>query len=61
MFMSNKEQALQNCIEQGSKYNFISWDGVLDVCDENMRLVNYVQKQLINMKNEGKIEFELDF
>jgi hypothetical protein len=56
-----KEDVLQAAINEGNEYEFISWDGLLDVCDENMRLVNYVQKQLINMKNEGKIEFELDF
>lgn len=59
--MENKEQVLQNCITAGNEYGYISWDGLLDECDEDMKLVHYVQKQLVNMKNEGKIKFELDF
>lgn len=59
--MNDKEQVLQNCIEQGNKYGFISWDGLLDACDENMELVSYIQKQLTKLASEGKIKFELDF
>lgn len=59
--MENKEQVLQNCITAGNEYDCISWDGLLDECDEDMELVHYVQEQLVNMKNEGKIKFELDF
>jgi len=59
--MENKEQVLQNCIAVGNHYGFISWDGLLDECDEDILLMRYVEEQLTNMKNEGKIEFELDF
>jgi hypothetical protein len=56
-----KEDVLQAAINEGNEYEFISWDGLLDICDEDMKLVNYLEKQLIKLKGEGKINFELDF
>ena len=55
-----KQEVLEQAIEQGNEYEFISWDGVLDICDENMSLVRYVDKQLTKLVNEKKITFEYD-
>ena len=38
----NKKQALQNAIEIGNKYGYISWDGLLDLCDEDMIIGKYL-------------------
>ena len=56
-----KEDVLQAAINEGNEYELISWDGLLDICDEDMKLVNYIEKQLIKLKDRGKINFELDF
>ena len=50
-----KQEALEQAIEQGNEYEFISWDGVLDICDENMSLVRYVDKHLTKMVNDGEL------
>ena len=55
-----KQEALEQAIEQGNEYEFISWDGVLDICDENMSLVRYVDNQLTKLVNEKKVTFEYD-
>jgi hypothetical protein len=56
-----KEEVLQATINEGNEYGYISWDGLLDICDEDMELVRYVEEQLIKLQDEGKIDFELDF
>jgi hypothetical protein len=56
-----KKELLENAIEQGNDYDFISWDGLLDLCDEDMKLVNWLDKKLTKMKEKGKIDFELDW
>jgi len=55
-----KQEALEQAIEQGNEYGFISWDGVLDICDEDRSLVRYVDKQLTKLVNENKVTFEYD-
>jgi hypothetical protein len=56
-----KQELLNEAIEQGNEYDFISWDGLLDLCDEDMKLVNWLDKKLTKMKEQGKIDFELDW
>jgi len=56
-----KQELLNEAIEQGNEYDFISWDGLLDLCDEDMKLVNWLDKKLTKMKKQGKINFELDW
>jgi hypothetical protein len=56
-----KQELLNEAIEQGNEYDFISWDGLLDLCDEDMKLVNWLDKKLTKMKEKGKIDFELDW
>lgn len=55
-----KKEALQNAIEQGKKYDYISWDGLLDLCDEDMVIGRYIIKELKKMKDKNKIEFDID-
>jgi len=56
-----KEEALKQTIEQGNEYGYVSWDGLLDICDENDELYNYVMEQTQQLLKEGKIDFELDW
>jgi hypothetical protein len=56
-----KEEALKQTIEQGNEYGYVSWDGLLDICDENDELYNYVIEQTQQLLEEGKIDFELDW
>jgi hypothetical protein len=56
-----KEEALEQTIEQGTEYGYVSWDGLLDICNEDKRLYNYVIKQTQKLLLEGKINFELDW
>ena len=58
---TEKKELLNEAIEQGNEYEFISWDGLLDLCDEDMKLVNWLDKKLNKMKEQGKIDFELDW
>lgn len=51
----NKYEALNEALNQIKEYGFISEDGVLDVCDEEMKLVNYVHKQLTKMVESGEL------
>jgi hypothetical protein len=53
-----KLEALQNTIEQANEYGYISWDSILDICDENMKLVKFVDKELIKMIKSGEVKFE---
>jgi hypothetical protein len=56
----NKKQALQNAIEIGNEYGYISWDGLLDLCDEDMTIGKYIISKLEQMKKNGKIEFDIE-
>jgi hypothetical protein len=50
-----KKEALQSALDQIKEYGFISEDGILDVCDEERLLVNYVHKQLAKMVENGEL------
>lgn len=50
-----KKEALQSALDQIKEYGYISEDGVLDVCDEEMSLVRYVDKHLTKMVNDGEL------
>ena len=56
-----KEEALKQTIEQGNEYGYVSWDGLLDICEENDEIYNYVIEQTQQLLEEGKIDFELDW
>lgn len=61
--MTTKEEktaALQNAIEQGNEYGYISWDGLLDLCDEDMVIGRYIIKELKKMKDANAINFDID-
>ena len=60
IIIMTKQEALEQAIEQGNEYGFISWDGVLDICDEDRSLVKYIDKQLTKLVNEKKVTFEYD-
>ena len=55
-----KNEALKNAIEQGNEYGYISWDGMLDLCDEDMVIGRYIIRELEKMKDAGEIEFDID-
>lgn len=55
-----KKEVLNECIEHGNKYEFISYDDILDICDEKQKLVNFCIEELKRLESEGEIEFELD-
>ena len=50
-----KKKALQSALDQIKEYGYISEDGVLDVCDEEMSLVRYVDKHLTKMVGAGEL------
>jgi hypothetical protein len=54
-----KKQALENAIEQGNEYGYISWDGLLDLCDEDMNVGRYIIKELEKLKENNKIDFDI--
>jgi len=54
-----KKEALQNAIDEGNEYDYISWDGLLDLCDEDMVLGRYLIKELKKMKDANKINFDI--
>ena len=54
-----KKEALENAIEQGKEYGYISWDGLLDLCDEDMVIGRYIIKELEKMKDANKINFDI--
>jgi hypothetical protein len=54
-----KIELLKNAIEQGNEYEGISWDGMLDLCDEDMKLVFWLNKTLEKMKKNNEISFDL--
>jgi len=53
-----KEKALQNCLWAVKEYGYISEDGVLDVCDENMELVRFCMSELNKMVENGRLTSE---
>jgi hypothetical protein len=54
-----KVELLKNAIEQGNEYEGLSWDGILDLCDEDMKLVFWLNKTLEKMKENNEISFDL--
>tara|TARA_R110000868_G_scaffold151454_1_gene375974 strand:- start:348 stop:527 length:180 start_codon:yes stop_codon:yes gene_type:complete len=54
-----KKEALQNAIDEGNKYGYISWDGLLDLCDEDMVIGRYLIKELKKMKDANVINFDI--
>ena len=54
-----KVELLKNAIEQGNEYEGLSWDGMLDLCDEDMKLVFWLDKTLEKMKKNNEILFDL--
>ena len=56
-----KKEALKECIEQGNEYEYISYDGILDICDEDLKLVDYCLDNLELMRDKGEIDFDLDY
>ena len=57
----NKKELLQEAINTGNEYGYISWDGLLDLTDEDGELINWLSEELEKMSADGKIGFELDF
>jgi hypothetical protein len=57
----NKKELLQEAINTGNEYGYISWDGLLDLTDEDGVLTNWLSEELEKMSTDGKISFELDF
>jgi hypothetical protein len=54
-----KKEALQDAIDTGNEYGYISWDGLLDLCDEDMVVGRYLIKELKKMKDTNKINFDI--
>ena len=54
-----KLEALKNAIEEGNEYGYISWDGLLDLCDEDMSIGRYIIKELKKMKDNNEIQFDI--
>ena len=54
----NKQELLQAALDIIKEYGYISEDGILDLCDEEMKLVNYVHKQLSKMVKSGELTDE---
>ena len=54
----NKQELLQAALDIIKEYGYISEDGILDLCDEEMKLVNYVHKQLSKMVESGELTDE---
>jgi hypothetical protein len=57
----NKKELLQEAINTGNEYGYISWDGLLDLTDEDSKLTNWLSEELEKMSKKGEISFELDF
>lgn len=53
-----KQELLQAALDIIKEYGYISEDGILDLCDEEMKLVNYVHKQLSKMVKNGELTNE---
>lgn len=50
-----KQEMLNEALNQIKEYGFISEDGILDLCDEDMKMVNYIHKQLTKMVENGEL------
>ena len=50
-----KQEALQSALDQIKEYGYISEDGILDMCDEEMKLVSFVHKKLTKMVENGEL------
>ena len=53
-----KEEALKNCIECIIEYGYISEDGILDECDEDMELVKFCWEELDKIFENGDFTIE---
>jgi hypothetical protein len=53
-----KQELLQEALDIIKEYGYISEDGILDLCDEEMKLVNYIHKQLSKMVKNGELTNE---
>jgi hypothetical protein len=56
-----KQELLKNAIDQGNDYGYLNWDSILDLCDEDPKLIKWLDKELTNLDSKGELEFELDF
>jgi hypothetical protein len=57
----DKQELLKNAIAQGNEYGYLSWDSILDLCDEDPELVDWLDKELADLDSKDELEFELDF
>ena len=57
----DKQELLKNAIDQGNEQGYLSWDSILDLCDENPELVEWLDKELTDLDSKDELEFELDF
>ena len=57
----DKQELLKNAIAQGNEYGYLSWDSILDLCDEDPELVDWLDKELADLNSKDELEFELDF
>ena len=54
----NKQELLQAALDIIKEYDYISEDGILDLCDEDMELVDYIHEQLSEMFKNGVLTNE---
>ena len=54
----NKQELLQAVLDIIKEYDYISEDGILDLCDEDMELVDYIHEQLSEMVKNGVLTNE---
>ena len=53
-----KQELLQAALDIIKEYDYISEDGILDLCDEEMELVDYIHEQLSKMVENGVLTNE---
>jgi len=53
-----KNEAFEECLSIIKEYGYISEDGVLDVCDEEMELVDFCREHLDKMLKNGDLTNE---
>jgi hypothetical protein len=53
-----KQELLQEALDIIKEYDYISEDGILDLCDEEMELVDYIHEQLSKMVENGVLTNE---
>ncbi|CAB4138572.1 hypothetical protein UFOVP331_132 [uncultured Caudovirales phage] len=53
-----KQELLQAALDIIKEYDYISEDGILDLCDEDMELVDYIHEQLSEMVENGELTNE---